>query len=145
MVSFTGSTRAGREVARRAGETLKKVTLELGGKSATMILPDAEADLFATAVRYGVRKCFLNSDQSCNALTRLLIPAERAGMAVQLAAEEAGWFTVGDPFAEGVRIGPMVLAEHRDRVGGYIQQGVAEGAHLVIGGLDPPVGLDRGF
>jgi aldehyde dehydrogenase (NAD+) len=145
MVSFTGSPRAGREVARRAGETLKKVTLELGGKSATVILPDADSDLFDTAVRHGVRKCFMNSGQSCNALTRLLISAERAGTAIQLATVEAGRFAVGDPFAEGVRIGPMVSAEHRDRVRGYIDQGVAEGAHLALGGSDPPVGLDRGF
>jgi aldehyde dehydrogenase (NAD+) len=145
MVSFTGSTRAGREVARRAGETLKKVTLELGGKSATVILPDADSDLFDTAVRHGVRKCFMNSGQSCNALTRLLIPAERARTAIQLATAEAGQFTVGDPLAEGVRIGPMVSAEHRDRVRGYLHRGIAEGAQLALGGTDPPAGLDRGF
>ncbi|MBV9162708.1 MAG: aldehyde dehydrogenase family protein [Pseudonocardiales bacterium] len=145
MVSFTGSTRAGREVARRAGETLKKVALELGGKSATVILPDTDSDLFETAVRHGVRKCFMNSGQSCNALTRLLVPADQTGTAVELAAAEAGRFAVGDPFADGVRIGPMVSAHHRDRVRGYIQQGVAEGAQLAIGGFEPPAGLDRGF
>ena len=102
MVSFTGSTRADREVARRAGETLKKVALELGGKSATAILPDADSDLFQRAVRHGVGKCFMNSGQSCNALTRLLVPAEQAGTAVKLAAA--------------------------DRVRGYIQREAAEGA-----------------
>jgi aldehyde dehydrogenase (NAD+) len=145
MVSFTGSTRAGRQVARRAGETLKKVALELGGKSATVILPDADPVLFEAAVRHGVRKCFMNSGQSCNALTRLLVPADQTAMAVELATAEAGLFTVVDPLAEGVRIGPLVSAAHRERVRGYIQQGVTEGARLAIGGSGSPVGLDRGF
>ncbi|MGH3852509.1 MAG: aldehyde dehydrogenase family protein [Pseudonocardiaceae bacterium] len=144
MVSFTGSTRAGREVARRAGETLKKVTLELGGKSAAVILPDAGSDLFQKAVRHAVGKCFMNSGQSCNALTRLLVPVDQLGTAVELAVAEAGAFAVGDPFTDGVRIGPMVSVAHRDLVRGYIQRGVAEGARLALGGGDPPAGLDRG-
>lgn len=145
MVSFTGSTRAGREVARRAGETLTKVTLELGGKSAAVILPDAGSDLFQKAVRHAVGKCFMNSGQSCNALTRLLVPADQKGLAVELAVAEAGAFAVGDPLADGVRIGPLVSAAQRSRVRGYIQRGVAEGARLALGGGEPPVGLDRGY
>ncbi|MGH3720098.1 MAG: aldehyde dehydrogenase family protein [Pseudonocardiaceae bacterium] len=144
MVSFTGSTRAGREVARRAGETLKKVTLELGGKSATVILPDADSGLFQKAVRHGVGKCFLNSGQSCNALTRLLVPADQLGTAVELAVAEAEAFTVGDPLTDGVRIGPLVSAAQQSRVRGYIQRGLTEGARLALGGGDPPAGLDRG-
>ncbi|MGH3428134.1 MAG: aldehyde dehydrogenase family protein, partial [Mycobacteriales bacterium] len=141
---FTGSTRAGREVARRAGETLKKVTLELGGKSATVILPDADSGLFQKAVRHGVGKCFLNYGQSCNAITRLLVPADQLGTAVELAVAEAEAFTVGDPLTDGVRIGPLVSAAQQSRVRGYIQRGLTEGARLALGGGDPPAGLDRG-
>lgn len=145
MISFTGSTRAGRHVAALAGQTLKKVTLELGGKSANVILQDVNDDLLDKAVRYGVRKCYMNSGQSCNALTRLVVPADRHKQAVELAAAEADAFTVGDPLADGVRIGPMVSAAQRDRVVGYIHTGIAQGAQLAAGGPRPPEVPDRGF
>lgn len=145
MISFTGSTRAGRQVAALAGRTLKKVALELGGKSANVILQDVDDQLFDKAVRYGVRKCSMNSGQSCNALSRLLVPADRHDKAVDLAAAEADRLAVGDPPADGVRIGPMASAAQRDRVVDYIETGIAEGAQLAAGGPRPPEVPDRGF
>jgi acyl-CoA reductase-like NAD-dependent aldehyde dehydrogenase len=144
-VSFTGSTRTGARVAALAGERIKKVTLELGGKSATVVLPDVTGDLFATAVGVGVRKCFMNSGQSCNALTRLLVPAERQEEAVRIAVEATARQRVGDPLDEQTRIGPMVSGPQRDRVRRYIQQGITEGARLATGGPEPPAGWVRGY
>jgi aldehyde dehydrogenase (NAD+) len=145
MMSFTGSTRAGRRVAQVGAETIKKVALELGGKSANIVLDDLDDDTFAKAVSDGVGKCFLNSGQTCSALTRLLVPRPRLAEAEAVAAATAEAMVVGDPFAEGVHLGPLASAAQRDRVQGYIQTGLDEGAKLVAGGLGAPEGLAEGF
>ncbi len=142
MVSFTGSTRAGKRVAEVASQTVKKVSLELGGKSPNVILDDAD---FSKAVADGVGKCFLNSGQTCTALTRMLVPRERLAEAEGIAAATAAAFTPGNPFEKTSRIGPLVSAAQRDRVKGFIQTGIDEGATLLVGGTAAPDGLDQGF
>jgi aldehyde dehydrogenase (NAD+)/betaine-aldehyde dehydrogenase len=142
MVSFTGSTRAGRRVSELAAQNVKPVALELGGKSPNVILDDADLE---TAVTDGVTKCYFNSGQTCSALTRMLVPRERLAEAEQIAAAVAGACTVGDPFAEDTKLGPLVSDVQRERVRGYIQKGIDEGAKLVTGGVEPPEGADRGF
>jgi aldehyde dehydrogenase (NAD+) len=142
MVSFTGSTRAGIEVARAAAPTVKRVTQELGGKSANVILDDAD---LAAAVGGGVMGCALNSGQSCNAPTRMLVPASRHDEAVAIAKAAAAGIRVGDPFAEGVRIGPVVSEAQWKKIQGLIQKGIDEGATLVTGGPGRPEGLARGY
>ncbi len=142
MVSFTGSTRAGRRVSELAAQSVKPVALELGGKSPNVILDDADLE---TAVTDGVSKCFLNSGQTCSALTRMLVPRERLAEAEQIAAAVAGAFTVGDPFGEETKLGPLVSDVQRERVRGYIRKGVDEGAKLVAGGAEAPDGLGRGY
>ncbi|HEV3280510.1 MAG TPA: aldehyde dehydrogenase family protein [Acidimicrobiales bacterium] len=142
MVSFTGSTRAGRRVAELAAATVKRVALELGGKSANVILSDAD---LTQAVPDGVAKCYINSGQTCSALTRMLVPRERLAEAEELAVETARSFTPGDPFDDATRLGPLVSAVQRDRVRSYIEKGVGEGAKLLTGGAESPDGLDRGF
>jgi aldehyde dehydrogenase (NAD+) len=141
-VSFTGSARAGKRVAEVASQTVKRVTLELGGKSANVILPDAD---LGTAVKVGVAKAFINSGQTCTALTRMLVPAGAYDEAVALAVKAAGRYTVGDPMAEGTRLGPLVSATQRDRVRGFIERGVSEGATLATGGAEPPEGTPSGY
>ncbi len=145
MVSFTGSTRAGKRVAQLGAETIKKIALELGGKSANVLLADLDEAGFKKAVRDGVGKAFLNSGQTCSALTRMLVPRERLAEAEAIAAATANAMVVGDPFAEGVHLGPLASAAQRDRVQGYIQKGIDEGATLVAGGLGKPEGVDVGF
>jgi len=145
MVSFTGSTRAGRRVAQLGAETIKKITLELGGKSANILLDDLDEAGFAKAVTDGVGKAFLNSGQTCSALTRMLVPRDRIGEAEQIAAATVEGLVVGDPFAKGVHLGPLASAVQRDRVQGYIQKGIDEGAKVVAGGLGAPDDLDAGF
>ena len=145
MVSFTGSTRAGKRVAQLGAETIKKVALELGGKSANVLLDDLDADAFAKAVSDGVQKAFLNSGQTCSALTRMLVPRDRLEEAEQIAAKTVAGVKVGDPFAEGVHLGPLASAAQRDRVQGYIQKGVDEGAKVVSGGTGAPEGLETGY
>ncbi|KAA5828763.1 aldehyde dehydrogenase family protein [Saccharopolyspora hirsuta] len=142
MVSFTGSTRAGRRVSEVAAATIKRVALELGGKSANVVLEDAD---LAKAVKLGVAGCFPNGGQSCNALSRMLVPESRLDEAVELAVAAAAKYTVGDPTDEATRIGPMVSAAQRDRVVDYIRKGVEEGATLVAGGPERPEGLDKGY
>ena len=142
MVSFTGSTRAGRRVSELAAETVKPVAMELGGKSPNVILDDAD---LARAVPDGVGKCFLNSGQTCSALTRMLVPREKLAEAEELAKAAAESFTPGDPFEDSTRLGPLVSELQRERVRGYIQKGEAEGAKLITGGAAPPEGLERGF
>ncbi len=142
MVSFTGSTRAGRRVSELASERVKPVALELGGKSPNVILDDADLE---TAVTDGIAKCFLNSGQTCSALTRMLVPRARLEEAEQIAAKVAEAQTVGDPFAETTRLGPLVSDVQRERVRGYIRKGIEEGARLVTGGDEPPQGTDRGY
>ena len=142
MVSFTGSTRAGRRVSEVASATVKPVSLELGGKSANVILDDAD---LARAVTDGVAKCFLNSGQTCSALTRMLVPRARLAEAEAIAGAVAAAFTPGDPLAEGTVLGPLVSDAQRERVRAYIARGVEEGARLVTGGADAPEGLEIGY
>jgi aldehyde dehydrogenase (NAD+) len=143
MVSFTGSTRAGRRVSELAAQAPKPVSLELGGKSPNVILDDADLE---EAVTDGVAKCFLNSGQTCSALTRMLVPREKLEQAEKIAAmiaDEA--FTPGDPFQDGSALGPVVSDSQREVVRGYIEKGQEEGARLVAGGAEPPEGLERGY
>jgi aldehyde dehydrogenase (NAD+) len=142
MVSFTGSTRAGRRVSELASQAVKPVALELGGKSPNVILDDADLE---TAVTDGVAKCFLNSGQTCSALTRMLVPRSRLEEAERIAAAVAEAYTVGDPFDEATRLGPLVSDVQRERVRGYIRKGAEEGARLVTGGEEPPEGLAQGY
>jgi aldehyde dehydrogenase (NAD+) len=143
VVSFTGSTRAGREVARAAADTIKRVTQELGGKSANIILDDV-AD-FRRAVSGGAMSCFNNSGQSCNAPTRMLVPRARMAEAIEAAKAVAAKTTVGDPKAETTRIGPVVNELQFSKIQGLIEKGQAEGAELVAGGPGRPDGLDKGY
>ncbi|MBS1848998.1 MAG: aldehyde dehydrogenase family protein, partial [Actinobacteria bacterium] len=146
MVSFTGSTRAGKRVAELASQSVKKVALELGGKSANILLDDLEGDNLAKAAKAAVGACYLNSGQTCSALTRLLVPEGRHDEIVDLVrAEVESTWTVGDPRGDDARLGPVISAAQRDRVRGYIDTGVAEGATLVTGGSEPPEGLDTGY
>jgi len=142
MVSFTGSTRAGRRVSELASASVKPVAMELGGKSPNVILDDADLE---KAVPDGVAKCFLNSGQTCSALTRMLVPRQRLAEAEELAKAAAETFTPGDPFESSTRLGPLVSDVQRKRVRGYIEEGVEEGARLLTGGVEPPEGLERGF
>jgi aldehyde dehydrogenase (NAD+) len=142
MVSFTGSTRAGRRVSELAAARVKPVAVELGGKSPNVILDDADLE---RAVTDGVGKCFLNSGQTCSALTRMLVPRERLEAAEQIAAAAADAYTPGDPLAEGSAIGPLVSDVQLERVRGYIEKGEQEGAKLVTGGAQPPEGLEQGY
>jgi len=142
MVSFTGSTRAGRRVSELASATVKPVAMELGGKSPNVILDDAD---LSRAVPDGVGKCYLNSGQTCSALTRMLVPREKLAEAEQIAAQAAESFTPGDPFEDSTRLGPLVSEVQRERVRGYIEKGEAEGAKLVTGGAAAPEGLERGY
>ena len=142
MVSFTGSTRAGIEVARAAAPTVKRVAQELGGKSANIVLEDAELE---RAVKGGVIACFSNSGQSCNAPTRMLVPQARHGEAVELAKATAAKVKPGDPFAEDTRIGPVASEIQYDKIQHLIQKGIEEGAELVTGGLGRPEGLSKGY
>lgn len=142
MVSFTGSTRAGKRVSELASATVKPVAMELGGKSPNLILDDADLE---RAVPDGVAKCFLNSGQTCSALTRMLVPRQRLAEAEQIAVAIAEAFTPGDPFEASTRLGPLVSDVQRERVRGYIRKGEEEGARLLTGGADAPDGLDRGY
>ena len=142
MVSFTGSTRAGRRVSEVASQTVKRVALELGGKSANVILDDAD---LKAAVGHGVANCYLNSGQTCSAHTRMLVPRERLAEVEEIAAAAAEKAKPGDPFEEGTRLGPLVSDAQRERVRDYIRKGTEEGAKLVAGGDEPPDGLDHGY
>src|SRR5579863_8423199 len=142
MVSFTGSTRAGVAVATAAAPTVKRVTQELGGKSANIILDDAD---FESAVKQGVQECFRNTGQSCNAPTRMLVPRTKMAEAAATAKQTAEATKVGDPFAEGTSIGPLSSKAHFDKVRRLIDKGVEEGAKLVAGGSGRPDGLTRGY
>jgi aldehyde dehydrogenase (NAD+) len=142
MVSFTGSTRAGKRVTELGAQTVKRVHLELGGKSANVLLDDADLDAcVAPGVIFG---CYLNSGQTCSALTRMLVPRDQQEAVVERAKAAAESVTVG-PGDSDAQIGPLVSATQRDRVRGYIQKGIDEGARLVTGGVEPPEGLDKGY
>jgi len=142
MISFTGSTATGRQVAAAAAGTVKKVALELGGKSANVILDDADLERAVTA---GVQNCFLNSGQTCFSWSRMLVPRSRYDDAVAIARAVAEGFVLGDPLEPGTTLGPVVSAAQRDRVRSYIALGESEGARLVTGGVEPPDGLERGW
>ncbi|HEX3284963.1 MAG TPA: aldehyde dehydrogenase, partial [Mycobacterium sp.] len=141
-VSFTGSTAAGKAVAAACAADLKRVSLELGGKSAAIVLDDADPGAVAT----GVRSASLsNSGQICNALTRILVPAKRAGEFTDALAAEMSSLVVGDPTDAGTQVGPLVAQRQQKRVRGYIDTGQAEGARMVVGGTAMPDGLERGW
>ena len=141
MISFTGSTRAGKRISELAAQGVKRVALELGGKSASLILEDAD---LAQAVKSTVNGCYLNSGQTCTALTRMLVPESKYEEAKKVAAEVAAGFTVGDPLAESTRLGPLSSQAQLERVRSYIKKGIEEGAELVAGGLEPPPGAPAG-
>ena len=142
MVSFTGSTRAGVEVARAAAPTVKRVAQELGGKSANIILDDAD---LPSAITRDLTSMCNNSGQSCNAPTRMLVPEARMDEAAAIAAAAAEQIVVGDPTAEGSRIGPVVSAVQYDRIQQLIEKGIAEGAKVEVGGPGKPDGLETGY
>ncbi len=142
MISFTGSTVAGRRVSEVAASTIKRVALELGGKSPSVVLDDADLQ---KAVSHSVSNCFLNSGQTCSAWTRLLVSRKQHAQAIEIARTAAAKFTIGDPLAGQARLGPLVSAEQREQVLGYIRRGLEEGAQLVTGGPDAPEGLPRGY
>ncbi len=142
MVSFTGSTRAGVAVATAAAPTVKRVTQELGGKSANIILDDADVE---AAVRAGVRSCVMNTGQSCNAPTRMLVPRAKMAQAVAAAKRAAEAVKVGNPSTDGVTIGPLASEAQFNKVQGLIKKGIEEGAQLVTGGPGRPDGLSKGY
>lgn len=142
MISFTGSTRAGIDVAQRAAPTVKRVSQELGGKSPNIILDDADMQ---KAVTGGATHCFNNSGQSCNAPTRMLVPLARMKEVSAIAKAVADRTKVGDPKADGITLGPVVNKTQWDKIQGLIQKGVDEGATLVAGGTGRPDGLNKGY
>jgi aldehyde dehydrogenase (NAD+) len=141
MISFTGSTRAGRAIGRAAADTFKRVTLELGGKGANLIFADADD----RAVTRGVRHCFNNTGQSCNAPTRMLVERSAYDAAVETAARIAAETRVAPAHLPGGHIGPVVNARQWDQIQGFIQKGIDEGARLVAGGPGRPEGLNKGY
>jgi betaine-aldehyde dehydrogenase len=141
MISFTGSTRAGKRISELASQSIKRVALELGGKSASVILDDAD---LATAVKSTVNGCYLNSGQTCTALTRMLVPQSKYEEAAKIAADVAKGFTVGDPLAETTKLGPLTSQAQLERVRSFIKKGLEEGAELIIGGAEPPEGVPAG-
>jgi len=142
MMSFTGSTRAGVAVAKAAADTVKRVAQELGGKSANIVLEDAD---LKKAITGGVIQCFTNSGQSCNAPTRMFVPRGKQNDAIAIAKATAESVKVGDPFAEGITMGPVVSELQYNKIQGLIKKGIDEGATLVTGGLGRPDGLNRGY
>lgn len=142
MVSFTGSVRAGSRVMQLAAQSVKRVTLELGGKSANLLLEDADLD---KAVPAGVFACFLNSGQTCSALTRMLVPRSRLGEVEARAVATAEGFRLGSSLDPSSTLGPLASAAQLERVRGYIARGIEEGATLLTGGTERPEGLERGY
>ena len=138
MISFTGSTRAGKRISELAAQSVKRVALELGGKSASVILEDAD---LAAAVKTTVSYCYLNSGQTCTALTRMLVPASKYDEAAKLAVDTAKTFAPGDPLQETTRLGPLSSQMQLERVRGYIRKGIEEGAELLTGGPEQPEDL----
>ena len=142
MVSFTGSTGAGIRVSQAAAPTVKRVTLELGGKSANVILDDADV---IRAAKSSIGACYQNSGQTCSALTRLIIPVAHKEEILELVKQRVEGYTPGDPLDENTRCGPMVSAKQQASVRNYIQSAIEEGATLVAGGTEMPDGIDTGF
>ncbi|WP_375685284.1 aldehyde dehydrogenase family protein [Bartonella sp. TT110JLCBS] len=141
MISFTGSTRAGKDISKNASATLKRVCLELGGKGANIIFADADSD----AIQRGARHCFYNSGQSCNAPTRMLVEQSIYDKAVKIAKDIAETTKVGPNCQEGNHIGPVVSKKQYDKIQDLIQSGIDEGATLVAGGTGLPKGMERGY
>lgn len=142
MVSFTGSTAAGKRVSEVAAQTVKRVALELGGKSPFIILDDANLD---DAVKAGVGNCYINSGQTCIAWTRMLVPRDKQDEIAALVKDAAESYKPGDPLEPTTRLGPLVSKAQQDRVRSYIQKGIDEGATLVTGGPEQPEGLEKGY
>jgi len=142
LVSFTGSTTAGRRVMALAADKIKRVSLELGGKSPSLILPDAD---LAAAVRQTVKSCTFNSGQTCSALTRMLVPADQYELAVEMAVAEADGVGLVDPVSDARGIGPLISRSHRERVLDFLAKGLAEGASIATGGPEAPTGQDSGW
>lgn len=142
MVSFTGSTTAGRAISKVAADSIKRVALELGGKSAAVVLDDAD---LPAAVRATVSACFLNSGQTCTALSRLIVPQGRYDEVARLAIEAAARFTLGDPNDDKTRMGPLVSRSQLERVRSIIRQGIASGAELLSGGEESPQHPGSGY
>jgi aldehyde dehydrogenase (NAD+) len=142
MVSFTGSTRAGKRVMQLASEMVKRVSLELGGKSANIILDDAD---LAAAVSDGVFKCYLNSGQTCSALTRMVAPRAHLSEIEDIAVATSAGFMPDDPITGSSLLGPLVSAAQQQRVRDYINKGIDEGARIITGGVQPPEGLEKGY
>ncbi|MGH9136124.1 MAG: aldehyde dehydrogenase family protein [Acidimicrobiales bacterium] len=146
MVSFTGSTQAGKRIAEVASQTIKRVALELGGKSANVMLDDLDDATFDRAVRDGIQKCLINSGQTCIALTRMLVPRDKLADAERIAADEVETkYQPADPFAPGAMLGPLASQAQVDTVTEYINKGIEEGAKLVTGGPERPEGFDKGY
>ena len=146
MVSFTGSTRAGKRVTELAAGTVKRVALELGGKSANILLPSLDEETMETAARSAVSSAYLNSGQTCSALTRLLVPADRHDAVVDVIRDEVeSVYTLGDANEGAGRLGPLISDVQRERVRGYIAKGIEEGATLVTGGAEAPDDLPVGY
>ncbi len=141
MVSFTGSTRAGKRVSELASQSVKRVALELGGKSASVILEDANLE---AAVKGTIGACMLNSGQTCSAHTRMLVPASRYEEAKALARATIAKFSIGPSLEDTSKLGPLVSAAQRDRVLGFIKTGIDEGADVIAGGADAPK-MDKGY
>jgi len=142
MVSFTGSTRAGKRVMTIAAEMVKRVSLELGGKSANVILDDAD---IPKAVADGIFKAYLNSGQTCSALTRMVVPRSRLAEIEDIAVATAAGFMPADPITGASLLGPLVSAAQQQRVRDYINKGIDEGARIICGGVTPPEGLEQGY
>jgi aldehyde dehydrogenase (NAD+) len=142
MVSFTGSTRAGTEVAKNAAASVKRVHQELGGKSPNVLLDDAD---FEKAVKRSVLHVYQNSGQSCNAPTRMLVPSSKMAEVEAIARRVTESVVVGDPASEKTTVGPLVSKIQFERVERYIERGIAEGAKLVTGGRGRPDGLSKGY
>jgi betaine-aldehyde dehydrogenase len=145
MISLTGSVRAGRRVSELAAASIKRVTLELGGKSACVLLPDVEGDVLDKAIESALYNAYYNTGQTCSAWTRLLVSADRHDEIAERVGAAAQAYAVGDPFDEEVRLGPLASDMQLRRVRGYIEAAVADGARLVCGGAESPPGLDRGY
>jgi len=142
MISFTGSTQAGKRISELAAQSVKRVALELGGKSAAVILEDAD---LAAAVKGTLNSCLLNSGQTCSAHTRMLVPESRYQEACAIAAQLVARFVPGDPLLETTRLGPLISAQQRERVRSYIKKALEEGAELIAGGPETPPEMPKGF
>jgi aldehyde dehydrogenase (NAD+) len=142
MVSLTGSPRAGRRVMEVAAQSIKRVGLELGGKSANLIFEGSD---FQRAVSDGIADAFRNAGQACGGLTRMLVPRKRLSEAAEVAVQTASGYHLGDPFDPATTLGPVTTFGQRERIRGYIHTGIEEGGQLLVGGAEAPAGLDRGF